>query len=185
MRVIAGSQKGRRLKEPTYAHLRPTSVRVREALFSILGERVTGAHVLDLYAGTGAIGIEALSRGAQHVVFVEPHPSSLRVLRENLRRCAYAQGATIVPCSASLFLRRRARSCAEPFEIVFADPPYTSTNLEHLLSLLDENVRVASQSMIILEHSCKATVPQETGRLTRIRQSRYGDTSLTFYEVSQ
>src|SRR5438093_490869 len=107
MRVIAGLQKGRRLVGPKGPGLRPTADRVKEALFAILGPRIDGARFLDLYAGTGAIGIEALSRGARWVTFVESDPTALRVLRANLKMCGMGASADIQACRAGVFLRRR------------------------------------------------------------------------------
>ena len=186
MRVVAGTQKGRRLKTPQTLHLRPTSARVREALFSILSDRVKGAQWLDLYAGTGAIGIEALSRGAEHVVFVEPDSSSMRILRENIGRCSYTQSSTVINCEAREFLRPSGASESPPlFDIVFADPPYHETDLEHLLSTLSGSSQVSSQGLIILEHFSKTLLPERIGNLHRSRQSRYGDTTLTFFSFAQ
>jgi 16S rRNA (guanine966-N2)-methyltransferase len=182
MRVIAGEHKGRRLSSPRAGPLRPTSGRVKEALFSILGERTVGARFLDLFAGTGAIGIEALSRGAARATFVEPHPSSLKLLRANLVRCTMQPLATIEPCSVEAFLGRR-RGPEETFEVIFADPPYGADLASTLLPALDEAGIMAGDSIVILEHATKVAVPPTAGRLSRRRQYRYGDTTLSVYTV--
>jgi 16S rRNA (guanine(966)-N(2))-methyltransferase RsmD len=181
MRVIAGSQKGRRLAGPSSARLRPTSDRVKEALFSILGDGIVGARFLDLYAGTGAIGIEALSRGAREAAFVESDPASLRVLRTNLDRCGVAASAAIHPYSAARFVRRRSPE-AVPYDVVFADPPYDHTDgWSKLLPALAQNAIVRDGSTVILEHHTKLSVPPHIGRLSRLRQYRYGDTTLSVF----
>ena len=185
MRVVAGSQKGRRLKKPEGQDLRPTSARVREALLSILAHRTQGARVLDLYAGTGALGLESLSRGAHRVVFVENHVASAQILRENVTRCGHDERCVVMTQDAETFLTAPP-SCGEPpaFDIVFADPPYHTTDLTRLLERLSRSGTIASQGMVILEHFFKHPVPSQIGALTQTRQSRYGDTMLTFYQRS-
>ncbi|MBI4401458.1 MAG: 16S rRNA (guanine(966)-N(2))-methyltransferase RsmD [Nitrospirae bacterium] len=183
MRIIAGSQKGRRLLGPKGAGLRPTSDRVKEALFAILGPRIVGARFLDLYAGTGAVGIEALSRGAQQVTFVEPNPDSLRVLRANLDRCGLLPVADIHACSAEVFLRRRA-SQGSTYDVVFADPPYRIDSGRALLPSLGLGAIITLDSIVVLEHFTKVVVPPRVGRLTRLRQYRHGDTTLSVFGVN-
>lgn len=180
MRVIAGLHRGRRLRGPTGPGLRPTADRVKEALFSILGERVRGAHFLDLYAGTGAIGIEALSRGAEQTTFVEPRPASLRVLQANLERCGLGPVADIRAWTAAAFLRQ-PRISGVPYGIVFADPPYHRDAPAKVLSLLAQGDMLAEDSIVILEHFTKLTIPSQVGRLIRLRQYRYGDTTLSVF----
>ncbi len=183
MRVIAGAQKGRRLHGPKGPGLRPTSDRVKEALFSIVGPRVAGSRFLDLYAGTGAIGIEALSRGARQVTFVEPNQAALRVLRANLAQCGLASSADIHACTATAFLSRRARTTV-PYDLVFADPPYQPDCLPELWPALCETAAVAPDALIVLEHSSKTAVPPSHGPLSLLRQYRYGDTTLSVFEVA-
>lgn len=183
MRVIAGAHKGRRLHGPKGPGLRPTSDRVKEALFSIVGNRVVGSRFLDLYAGTGAIGIEALSRGARQVTFVEPHQAALRVLRANLDECGLATSTDIHACTAAAFLKRRAKT-AIPHDLVFADPPYQPDCLADLWSALRETAAIAPDALIVLEHSSKAAVSPSHGQLSLLRQYRYGDTTLSIFEVA-
>jgi 16S rRNA (guanine(966)-N(2))-methyltransferase RsmD len=183
MRVIAGTQKGRRLHGPKGPGLRPTADRVKEALFSILGGRVAGSGFLDLYAGTGAIGIEALSRGAQHVTFVESDPAAVRVLRANIAQCKLDASAEIRTCAADTFLRRPAKDATQ-YDIVFADPPYQQGHLTDLWSALAETAAIAPDALIVLEHSSKAAVPPANGRASLLRQYRYGDTTLSVFEMT-
>jgi 16S rRNA (guanine(966)-N(2))-methyltransferase RsmD len=182
MHVIAGSAKGRRLLTPKDQSVRPTSGRVKEALFSILSPRVPNSRFLDLFAGTGAIGIEAVSRGAAHAVFVEPARASLRLLRENLQRCGMTAHAEIIARPAIEFLR--APGLASPtFDLIFADPPYSLTAPEDVLSSVAQSVILDPNSIVILEHASAASVPEQIGRLVRTRQYRYGDTALSRFEV--
>ena len=184
MRIIAGTHKGRRLLSPNTRELRPTSGRVKEALFSILGDRVSGASVLDLFAGTGAIGIEALSRGAQHVTFVESHRTSLRLLRANLDRCGFTKNTDIYPAEAGVFLQHAKRNGnGLDFDIIFADPPYRDNSADMLLPLLGQSAMIRLHTVVILEHPTKQSIPAQVGPLKRTRQYRYGDTSLSLFDT--
>ena len=184
MRVIAGTQKGRRLHGPKGPGLRPTADRVKEALFSILASRVIDSRFLDLYAGTGAIGIEALSRGAQRVTFVESDPAALHVLRANVTQCKLGTAAEIQTCSAGAFLRRSAKTVGQ-HDLVFADPPYQEDPLAEFWPALTETATLAPDALVVLEHASKSTVPPAHGRLRLLRQYRYGDTTLSVFEVTE
>ena len=180
MRVIAGTHKGRRLLSPKPGGgVRPTSGRVKEALFSILGDRIVGASVLDLYAGTGAIGIEALSRGAARVVFVESHRNSLSTLHANLHHCGLAGRAEVFSGEASAFLQHAAPA----FDVVFADPPYAGDDPNSVLPSLSRSAIIRDGTIVILEHLTKRAIPQSVGPLNRIKQYRYGDTSLSVFRL--
>jgi 16S rRNA (guanine(966)-N(2))-methyltransferase RsmD len=181
MRVIAGSHKGRRLLQPPDRSVRPTSDRVKEALFSILGSRILDAHFIDLYAGTGAIGIEALSRGAARVSFVESHRASLRLLRANLAQLRVISGAEVYACSAERFLRQHKQR-GEPLPIMFADPPYAHT--EALLPSLDRSAIITPDTIVVLEHATKTVLPARVGQLSLRRQYRYGDTTLSVFVMA-
>jgi 16S rRNA (guanine966-N2)-methyltransferase len=185
MRVIAGDLKGRRLKAPQAGGLRPTSDRVKEALFAILGEKTSGARFLDLCAGTGAIGIEALSRGARSATFIERDRASLHVLRANLAACGMTECATVVSSTVEAFLRRVPRTDAA-YDIIFADPPYHEKDSgPTLLRSVDRPGIMTRDSTVVLEHFSKATIPSEAGRLIRVRQYRYGDTTLSIFTVRE
>ncbi len=183
MRVIAGLHRGRRLLGPRGQAIRPTSDRVKEALFSILGERIVGARVLDLYAGTGSIGIEALSRGATHVTFVEANRDALRLVHSNLRQCGLEQSANICACQVSQFFRR-GTEWSGPYDVVFCDPPYQLT--PELIALATE-WRVgwlADNAIVILEHGRKADIPSVLGPLSQVKRYDYGDTALTRFHLT-
>jgi len=178
MRVIAGTHKGRRLLGPKDGRtIRPTSGRVKEALFSILGDRVIGASVLDLYAGTGSIGIEALSRGAARVVFVESHRDSLTSLHANLEHCGLTGRAEVFHGEAAVFLRQAGPA----FDVVFLDPPYAIDGAGSVLPSLSGSAMIRDGTIVILEHLSKRQTPPHFGPLNRIKQYRYGDTSLSLF----
>lgn len=184
MKLVAGLQKGRRLKQPVTSTLRPTSAKVREALFAILGDRIQNATVLDLYAGTGALGLEALSRGARKVVFIDHEPSSLRVLRDNIQRCASQEKSRVIRQDVNRFLRTLPfGNCTERFDLVFVDPPYHTGEAESVLELLGRTTILSPSGIVVMEHFSKHQLPAHTGNLTEFRKARYGDTTLSFYSI--
>jgi 16S rRNA (guanine(966)-N(2))-methyltransferase RsmD len=183
MRVIAGTHRGRRLRRPQGSAIRPTSDRVREALFSIIGNRLLDCHFLDLYAGTGAVGVEALSRGAAHVTCVESDAAALKLLRQNVEECGFADGMTIYANQVEHFLREPDRWDSR-YQIIFADPPYDVTH--EFLDLLGRTVTdrfFAPDAWLILEHANKTSVPPSLGCAIRTRHYRYGDTALSRYSI--
>ncbi len=182
MRVIAGTQKGRRLKAPAGNRVRPTSDRVREALFSILDSRVREAKVLDLCCGTGTVGLEAISRGAAQVFFVDDHADSLQLLRENLKRCGNPPGATVFSHDAWQVARHIQFLHYAPFDIMYVDPPYQLQRIERLIESLATEQIVAQNGVMIVEHFRKTGLPLEVGCLEQVRQAQYGDTMLTFFQ---
>jgi len=179
MRIIAGALKGRRLA-PVKGRIRPTSAKVREALFSILGPAVAGLRVLDLFAGTGALGIEALSRGAAAAVFVEDHPESLKVLRRNLADLGLADRATVWPLPVATALKRLADR-GESFGLAFLDPPYGGGEAVAALGALAAFDLLAPGARVVVEHSRRESLPEACGALTRLSVRRYGDTQVAFY----
>lgn len=182
MRVIAGSLKGRRLAAPDWAGLRPTSDRLRETLFNVLAPRIAGARVLDLYAGTGALGIEALSRGARSVVFVERDHRALALVEANLRHCGIEQGYAIIRAAAASGLESlRRRPDFTPFDIVLLDPPYEEAPASALSGV---EAVVAEQGVVVLEHARRTPSPARAGRLAKVRDLSSGDSALSFYAVS-
>ncbi|MBS0171967.1 MAG: 16S rRNA (guanine(966)-N(2))-methyltransferase RsmD [Nitrospira sp.] len=182
MRVIAGLHRGRRLLGPRGQAIRPTSDRVKEALFSILSDRTTEARVLDLYAGTGSIGIEALSRGAGHVTFVETDREALRLISSNLRHCGLEQFANVCACQVSQFFRRGTQ-WSGPYDIVFCDPPYQLT--PELVTLAGDWQLgwLAEDAAVIIEHSSKTEMPGTLGPLSQLKRYDYGDTALTRFRL--
>jgi 16S rRNA (guanine(966)-N(2))-methyltransferase RsmD len=177
VRVIGGEIRGRRLKVPKGAKIRPTSDKVKESLFNILAPWISGATFLDLFAGTGGVGIEAVSRGASKVTLVEKEPEHLRILYENVKKCGMEGRVRVLPGDVLDLLRKNA---VPPSDIVFADPPYDFPLEKELLLLLSKND--SFREFIIYEHPSKKGVPLEVGTLQLTRSYRYGDTRLSFYE---
>jgi len=181
MRVIAGTHRGRRLFGPRKLALRPTSDRVREALFSILGNRLSNGRFLDLYAGTGAVGIEAVSRGAEHVTFVESNRDALKLLQQNLELCRIADGSAVLSQTVQQFLNHRDR-WRGPYDIIFADPPYAeASELSSLLAEPRTDDLFALDSWLVIEHAAKTTLPLSLGCTQFLRRYYYGDTALSLY----
>ena len=184
MRVIAGTHRGRRLRRPQGMDLRPTSDRVREALFSILGNRLPHCKFLDLYAGTGAIAIEALSRGASHVTCVESENAALTVLQQNMLDCGMAHGMTVRAQTVKQFLSKPAH-WGGPYDIVFADPPYALTGeFQSLFTQTAITDLVTDDSWLIIEHAEKTILPNTIGSGIQLRCYRYGDSALSLYSYS-
>ena len=176
MRVIAGTLKGRRLDAPTWEGLRPTSDKLRETLFNVLTPRIRDARVLDGYAGTGAVGIEAISRGAAHVTFVEQDRRACALIAGNLAKCRISNGYAIIERSV---LQALERLRGEPaFDVILLDPPYAS-DIHDALQRVGEIVK--PDGLVVLEHARKAEPPLAPGRLTRVRQLTSGDSALTLY----
>lgn len=185
MRVIAGTYRSRILKSLKGSALRPTSDYLRETLFNILGPGVDGSRFIDLFAGTGAIGIEALSRGAAEVVFIENHAPAATLIRRNLAALEIHSGAIVFAVDAVRGLERLAASHKandSPFDFVFLDPPYKQAeDYTRALSYLGSAPFLAAGSTVIAEHSRKASMPQRFGQLQRTRVLPRGDAALTFY----
>ena len=177
MRIIAGAFKGRRLKAPAWDGVRPTSDRLREALFNIVTPRIAGARVADVYAGTGAVGIEALSRGAMHVTFIEKDRRAASLIAANLSVCGVEEGYTIECGDAAAMLRRMPEG--DTFDLLLLDPPYDA-DPQMLAQTLGEAARRASaDGLIILERSSRLE-PMIPPDLERVRDVVAGDSALTF-----
>lgn len=181
MRVIAGTYRGRRLRGPQGTALRPTSDRVREAVFSILGNRLPGSRFLDLYAGTGAIGIEALSRGAQHVAFVESNAEALKLLHQNVSDCGLINRATVRAETVKQFVTQSDLALG-PYDIVYADPPYAAAHeLEALFTPVVVKRMLSPDARIVAEHAAKTSLPAELGGCVFLRRYAYGDTAVSVF----
>lgn len=181
MRIIAGSLKGRRLKPPTWDGLRPTSDKLRETLFNILASRVVGAHVLDVYAGTGALGIEALSRGASSAVFVDGDRRAQALIAGNLAHCGVETGYTIVRSGAPRAFDALRADAQPPFDIVLLDPPYDEQPEAIVAVLRSVANLLAPDGVLVLEHPRRRAAPDIGGALDRTREVTSGDSALTFY----
>ena len=178
MRITGGIGRGRTLKVPAGKKVRPTSDKVKQALFNILGDRIAGARFLDLFAGAGAIGIEALSRGAAQVVFVDASRESLAVIRRNIDTLELGGRTQVVAARTESFLRRPSG----PFDIVFLDPPYRM-ELAPLLRQIAGAGIVKPEGIVIAEHFKKQASPARADGLELTREAVYGDTVLAFYRM--
>ncbi|MCI6999385.1 MAG: 16S rRNA (guanine(966)-N(2))-methyltransferase RsmD [Clostridiales bacterium] len=176
MRVITGSARGRRLKELEGLETRPTTGKVKEALFSVIQFDIEGRRVLDLFAGTGQLGIEALSRGAECAVFVERRRDALQVIRENLEACGMTDKARVVNGDAMNYLKS-----GEKFDLIFLDPPYASGLLEQALEEIVRFDICRRHGIIVAESAADKTLPPLAGPYALYREYRYGKIKLTVY----
>ena len=176
MRVITGSARGRRLKELEGLETRPTTGKVKEALFSVIQFDIEGRRVLDLFAGTGQLGIEALSRGAECAVFVERRRDALQVIRENLEACGMTDKARLVNGHAMSYLKS-----GEKFDLIFLDPPYASGLLEQALEEIVRFDICRRHGIIVAESAADKTLPALAGPYALYREYRYGKIKLTVY----
>jgi 16S rRNA (guanine966-N2)-methyltransferase len=188
LRIIAGKYRGRNLKSPPSLEVRPTSDRLRETLFNVIAPRIEDARFLDLCAGSGAVGIEALSRGASHVTFVDRSRKMCDLIKSNLDLCRIERRESeVVQKDAEDYLRRfiaKQPDSGKPWDIIFFDPPYgvdyvpiLETFGGHYTSLLTEN------GLLIVEHHHKNALPEAVGNLGRYRVLKQGDSALSFYKV--
>jgi len=178
MRIIAGKYKSRHLKGTPPAGIRPTSDKLRETLFNILGSRVDGATFLDGCAGVGAIGIEAISRGAGMVYFVDQSRKACRMVRQNLASLEIKDGYRII----EIDLLRALRLIDTAFDIVFIDPPYDHDSIyTNVLQWFGSSGRLNPEGLLIFEHSKRKVLPEPSGRLHKIRSLVQGDAALAFY----
>lgn len=181
MRVITGQAKGRKLKAPKGMNTRPTSDRTKESLFNIIGDRLLDKTILDLYAGTGAIGIEALSRGADSAVFVEKDPRVVKIIRENLALTGLTGQAEIICQDVDLAVSVLA-SQNRTFDMIFLDPPYLRNMLQNSIEKLDQYGIITPGGLVIAESSKLDLLLDRYGSLLLLRRQRYGDTILSFYQ---
>ncbi|MBW5444623.1 16S rRNA (guanine(966)-N(2))-methyltransferase RsmD [Cohnella sp. CFH 77786] len=180
MRVISGQAKGRPLKAVPGNTTRPTTDKVKEALFSMIGPYFDGERVLDLFAGTGGLGIEALSRGAGHAVFVDANPRSVEVVRRNLDAVKMAGQAEVYRNDARKAIKALERA-GVPFDLIFLDPPYAMEDCDALLLELEERGLTADGAVAVIEHAARVDYPDRIGGFARTRLSAYGETALSIY----
>jgi len=184
MRIIAGKFRGRKLKSPPSLQTRPTSDRLRETLFNILSPRMEGSRFLDLCAGTGAVGIEALSRGAAQVTFVDESRTMCALIKENVQALKIDDGEIeVVTAEATKFLTRHVKKGLQPFDLIYFDPPYAA-DYEAVLNYAGENAAVllSKDGLMLVEHQKRRELLKEFGALERYRLLKQGDSCLSFYE---
>jgi len=181
LRVISGKLKGKKLSATKGLSLRPTSDRVKEAIFDILQDQVQGQKVLDLFAGTGALGIEAISRGAQKAIFIEKNPPSLKALRKNIEDCHLGQQVEILAREAREGIKI-LEGRRESFALVFLDPPYGKGLAEKTLASLSQSSIVAPEALIITEHATTEEI-RPTPPLQVIDERKYGRTKISIFQL--
>ena len=182
MRIISGTSKGRKLATPKSQAIRPTSDRVKESIFNILGAEVEGKVVLDLFAGTGNLGIEALSRGAKRVLFVEKGRQALKLIQRNLSLFGMRERSEIFPRDVSRaigILNQRGES----FDLILMDPPYEKGLIQKTLLKLHSHKIYHKDSILLIEHNRREPIPERVEGWTLIRQRRIGDTMISFFSA--
>ncbi len=177
MRIIAGEYKGRRLASPIDDRVRPTTDKVKEAIFSILTNEIYGANVLDLFAGSGNLGLEALSRGAEHCWFCDSSRDSIKLIRGNISYCKADEKSTVL---AGDFRKVLAR-ITDQMDIILLDPPYGKGMLSECFDLIEEYDILAENGLILAEHRKEEELPEEFGRFTKIKERKYGKVVVSIY----
>ncbi|WP_400163391.1 16S rRNA (guanine(966)-N(2))-methyltransferase RsmD [Brevibacillus sp. TJ4] len=180
MRVIAGEHKGRRLAAVPGKGTRPTTDKVKESIFNMIGPYFEGGWALDLYAGTGSLGIEALSRGAERAVFVERDAKAFAVVQQNVAACRLENCAELYRIDASRALNSLAKRNVR-FDLVFLDPPYAHQKIVQEISAMQELDLLADDAWIVAEHDVEVTLPDTIGKCRMYRAATYGDTAVTLY----
>lgn len=176
MRVITGSARGRKLKAPEGNDVRPTSDLVKESIYSIIQFSVQGSDVLDLFAGSGQLGIEALSRGANHCVFVDKRAESVALVRENVMTCGFLDRSRILTMDSCDYLLTAKRG----FDIALLDPPYSQGLIEKVMQRLPDKIN--DGGIVVCEHEKELTLPDEFGSLKLHKRYKYGKIALTVYK---
>ncbi len=178
MRIITGKFKGRKLYTPKDRHVRPTSDRVKEAIFSMLGDTITDNRVLDLFAGTGSLGLESLSRGASHCVFVDNNRDSIQLIKDNINHLGASKESTVISGDYRIALNQ----VKDPFDLIFIDPPYHVEEIEDILLTIDKKGLLEEDGAIVVERDHRHTLPDEVGSFRTTKSKKYGTTHITFYQ---
>ncbi|MGD2127145.1 MAG: 16S rRNA (guanine(966)-N(2))-methyltransferase RsmD [Desulfobacteraceae bacterium] len=181
MRITGGLIKGRQLASLKGLDIRPTSDLVRESIFNLIGQDFSGARVLDLFAGTGSLGIEALSRGASWALFIDSSPKSIGLIKRNLRRCGLDLKGFILRKDLTKGLPRRSALFKEEIDLVFIDPPYGKGWIPPLLGEISERRLLSSQSIVVAELSKTEMLPATIGKLQMVKARTYGETKINIF----
>ncbi|EKN66314.1 putative methyltransferase [Neobacillus bataviensis LMG 21833] len=180
MRVVSGICKGRPLKAVPGNTTRPTTDKVKEALFNMIGPYFDGGIGLDLFAGSGGLGLEALSRGLEKVIFVDRESKAIQVIHENIKACKFEENSEVFRNDADRALKALIKRdiC---FDYIFLDPPYKKQQLVHLMEKMDQQNLVKKSGIVVCEHSFDIELPQTVGRFTEIKHEAYGMIAITIY----
>lgn len=184
MRVISGKARGLKLNAPKNDDVRPTTDRVKESLFNMINPYIMDSNILDLFAGTGSLGIECLSRGANKCIFVDNSKESINIVKSNIKK-ARVESESIV---LNLDFKSAINSLSlknEKFDVIFMDPPYYKNMFSDALGSIDNNNLLKEDGIIVVEHDTKDKFPDDIGRLYKSRDKKYGNTTLTFYKVEE
>lgn len=184
MRVVSGTRKGKILKAVPGSSTRPTTDKVKEAIFNIIGPYFDGGQGLDLFAGSGGLGIEALSRGADKVIFVDRDGKAIQTIHENIRNCDFEEKAEIYRNDADRALKAILKRDLA-FDYIFLDPPYRKQQLLKLLKVIDENNLLSEQGTILCEHGSDVELPENVGRLVQQKHENYGIISISIYSLAE
>lgn len=180
LRVISGKARGLKLNAPKNEDVRPTTDRVKESLFNIISEYIIDGDVLDLFAGTGSLGIECLSRGANKSVFVDLKRSSIDIVKSNIKKARVEDNSEVLNLDYKLAIDK-LKAKSYKFDMIFMDPPYYENLFIDALKKIDESNILKEDGIIIVEHDTKEEFPENIGKLTKERSKKYGNTTLTFY----
>lgn len=180
MRIISGKAKGKKLYSPKGQTIRPTADRVKESIFDVLGDRWEGIRALDLFSGTGSLGLEAISRGAEQVVFVEKYRPALDLLKKNISLCGFDSHALVLamPVSRGLTLMGQR---GESFSVIFADPPYGRGWVDKTVQEILAHRVLSKEGVIVIEHASSESPHGDQGELATLKQKTYGDTTVSFF----
>lgn len=184
IRIVGGALKGRTIPTAPGRSVRPTSQRAREAIFNILGDRITRATFADFFSGTGAIGIEALSRGAVRAAFIDHRKEQQSALQKALSTLTLLPQSLVITSDIHLAIRNQNLLGWRPFDVLFLDPPYQFPSADQVLVSLESARLMSQEGLVIYEHFHKTRSPAVVGGWTRVREARYGDTTFSLYESS-
>lgn len=182
MRVVSGELKGRILKAVPGTTTRPTTDKVKESLFNMIGPYFTGGNGLDLFAGSGGLGIEALSRGLEKVIFVDREGKAVHIVNENLKSCGLEEKAEVYRNDATRALKA-IRKRGLSFNYIFLDPPYKKQQLVKLLEMIESEQLIHDDGLVVCEHASDIQLPGSIGRLTQARNEKYGMIGITLYKL--
>ena len=181
MRIIAGELKGRRLMTPSDNRVRPTTDKVKEAVFSMVAGYLPGSVVVDLFAGTGNLGLEAISRGAARAYFVDKDRTSISMVRENVKHCKVEDRSVILWSDFKSVFKK----INDKVDVIFLDPPYSAGYMEECFSIIAESEILEEDGRIVAEHSSAETLPEEMSGMVLIKSKRYGKISVSIYEKQE
>ncbi|MEG0855046.1 MAG: 16S rRNA (guanine(966)-N(2))-methyltransferase RsmD [Terrisporobacter sp.] len=184
MRVISGKVRGLKLNAPKNDDVRPTTDRVKESLFNMINSYMIESDILDLFAGTGSLGIECLSRGASRCIFVDSSKESIGIVKSNIKKARMENESVVLNTDFKSAIKSLASRNAE-FDVIFMDPPYYKNMFSDALSAVDNNNLLKEDGIILVEHDTKDKFPNSIGRLYKSKDKKYGGTTITFYKMEE